>query len=276
MLKAGPVTGHRGGRESGTVGQLDVIVFLEGDYKEARSRSLCVSLSSRCRRCGPARADSYLPWSRAVPWGVGASACRTHRTPSCTSSRKPGNPSVRGLGCGGGVQEVLNSSVHLPNSCAISARQLRLTSLRPGCVCLSGKNAAMRRGERAAGRLGRAVKGEGRGHEGGGARAPRRRPPTAHAALRSRLVRLRGISEGGLETAAQPLHGRSRFFCFDRSDCARYAQTLCLGCALTLVRAFKPHRSDEVATAIRAPSCRSAGVRGIRHTRPRGSETVPG
>ncbi len=26
--------------------------------------------------------------------------------------------------------------------------------------------------------------------------------------------------------------------CFDRSECDRYAQTLCLGCALALVRAY--------------------------------------
>ncbi len=26
--------------------------------------------------------------------------------------------------------------------------------------------------------------------------------------------------------------------CFDRSECGRYAQTLCLGCALALVRAI--------------------------------------
>lgn len=31
---------------------------------------------------------------------------------------------------------------------------------------------------------------------------------------------------------------RAPSICFDRSECDRYAQTLCLGCALALVRAF--------------------------------------
>ncbi len=31
---------------------------------------------------------------------------------------------------------------------------------------------------------------------------------------------------------------RAAPICFDRSECDRYAQTLCLGCALALVRAI--------------------------------------
>ncbi|AKZ57522.1 hypothetical protein SAM23877_4477 [Streptomyces ambofaciens ATCC 23877] len=50
--------------------------------------------------------------------------------------------------------------------------------------------------------------------------------------------------------------------CFDRSECDRYAQTLCLGCALAPVRAFQPRWGSSPATVIRASFRLAARVRG--------------
>lgn len=91
-------------------------------------------------------------------------------------------------------------------------------------------------------------------------------PGSVRPAVRDRTVRQQAVMRMSRTPYPQlgPAGGpapRSRRLCFDRSRCARYAQTLCLGCALAHVRVCNRIGAVAMATAIRAPSCLAAEVR---------------